>query len=350
MRRSCYHKVEDAYRIETRRGWLLSADGAIDDPHRLARLFVRQWRYQGKRTPRFYRDEWLKWTDRAYRPVSDSELNSRLGAVIKKEFDRINEFAVKKWIEAGGKDDKGKDVEKPQPQKVTRNLVSNVVLALQSITLLSGRMEAPSWIGAQGPFPAAELLPMQNGLLHLPTAAKFTSDGREDDGSVEQSRFLLPPTPLFFSTYALEFDFNLDAPEPLEWHRFLESVWPNDLASIDTLQEWFGYCLLPDTRQQKILALIGPSAPEKTPSAGFSVILSAQRTQQARHWPVSPIPSGSLRSLASPLRSSRMPGSRGEPTPASSSSGCSQSAVKGGSQWIANFSKSGRCGFLLGSC
>jgi putative DNA primase/helicase len=35
-------------------------------------------------------------------------------------------------------------------------------------------------------------------------------------------------------------------------------LWPDDPQSIATLQEWFGYCLLPDTRQQKILALIGP--------------------------------------------------------------------------------------------
>jgi putative DNA primase/helicase len=36
------------------------------------------------------------------------------------------------------------------------------------------------------------------------------------------------------------------------------SVWPEDRESIDTLQEWFGYTLLPDTSQHKILTVVGP--------------------------------------------------------------------------------------------
>ena len=38
----------------------------------------------------------------------------------------------------------------------------------------------------------------------------------------------------------------------------MEELWPNDLRAVETLQEWFGYCLLPDTTQQKILMLVGP--------------------------------------------------------------------------------------------
>ena len=40
--------------------------------------------------------------------------------------------------------------------------------------------------------------------------------------------------------------------------RFLSQLWPDDLQSIATLQEWFGYCLTLDTRQQKILMMVGP--------------------------------------------------------------------------------------------
>jgi putative DNA primase/helicase len=35
-------------------------------------------------------------------------------------------------------------------------------------------------------------------------------------------------------------------------------LWPSDQQSIDLLQEWFGYCLTPDTRQQKMLMMLGP--------------------------------------------------------------------------------------------
>src|SRR5262249_20330824 len=36
-------------------------------------------------------------------------------------------------------------------------------------------------------------------------------------------------------------------------------LWKNDRPSIDLLQEWFGYCLTPDTRIQKMLMMIGPT-------------------------------------------------------------------------------------------
>ena len=48
------------------------------------------------------------------------------------------------------------------------------------------------------------------------------------------------------------------ASEPAEWLDFLDRVWGDDRESIDCLQEWFGYLLTPDTRQQKILMMVGP--------------------------------------------------------------------------------------------
>jgi putative DNA primase/helicase len=49
-----------------------------------------------------------------------------------------------------------------------------------------------------------------------------------------------------------------NAPEPVEWLRFLNQLWKDDADSIVTLQEWMGLCLVPDTSLQKILMLIGP--------------------------------------------------------------------------------------------
>ncbi len=48
------------------------------------------------------------------------------------------------------------------------------------------------------------------------------------------------------------FDFSQCAPTPLAWLSFLKALWPDDPEAILALQEWFGYCLLPDTAQQKI--------------------------------------------------------------------------------------------------
>src|SRR5262249_16217788 len=55
------------------------------------------------------------------------------------------------------------------------------------------------------------------------------------------------------------------------WLTFLGELWPGDSESIDTLQEWFGYSLTPDTRHQKILLLLGP------PRSGKGVIARVLR-------------------------------------------------------------------------
>jgi P4 family phage/plasmid primase-like protien len=218
-----------------------------EDPHRLARLHLARVRHI-----RFYRGEWLQHDGSAYRAVKDSELHSGLAGTIKREFNRLNRGALKFWEEevqanadgdGDGKPRKKPETrprEKPEARKVTRTLVSNATLALQSMTLLPGKTEAPSWLGSKAPFPPGEVVPARNVLIHLPTLRTVRS------------------TADFFATYALEFDFNAAAPEPGEWLTFLDSLWDDDRQSIDTLQEFYGYCLAPDTRQQKILSLIGP--------------------------------------------------------------------------------------------
>ena len=62
----------------------------------------------------------------------------------------------------------------------------------------------------------------------------------------------------FYTTAALDFDFDAHAGEPAEWLKFLSQLWTDDPASVATLQEWIGYLLTLDTRQEKILLLIGP--------------------------------------------------------------------------------------------
>jgi putative DNA primase/helicase len=69
---------------------------------------------------------------------------------------------------------------------------------------------------------------------------------------------VLPHTPRFFAHHALAFPFVADALEPVLWLKFLRQLWPGDPASIDALQELFGYVIGGDTRQQKIFLLVGP--------------------------------------------------------------------------------------------
>jgi putative DNA primase/helicase len=126
------------------------------------------------------------------------------------------------------------------PFQPNRSKVENVLDALRGITNLPAHHSAPCWIEGDEPCDPMALLPCRNGLLHLPT------------------RTLLPLTPRFFAVNGLAFEYDEHAPSPTEWLAFLDSIWPNDDASIDTLQEIIGYLLTVDTSFQKLFLIVGP--------------------------------------------------------------------------------------------
>lgn len=130
-----------------------------------------------------------------------------------------------------------------KPFAPTAKKVREVVRALEAETHLPTNVIAiPAWLGSHRHSrpDAREIIACSNGLLHLPTLK------------------LLPSTPAFFSTNALSFPYDPGAPEPARWLKFLGELWPSDPESISTLQEIFGYFLVPGTRQQKIFLIIGP--------------------------------------------------------------------------------------------
>ena len=126
---------------------------------------------------------------------------------------------------------------------IKKRVVDDVHDALRAAANLSHRVvpTAPAWVDVQieDPDPRA-VIPLRNGLLDIERDA------------------LAPPTPRFFSPYCLPFDHCQDAPLTPVWLRFLDSIWPGDEESVECLQEWLGYLLTPDTRQQKGLLIVGP--------------------------------------------------------------------------------------------
>ena len=85
------------------------------------------------------------------------------------------------------------------------------------------------------------------------------------NGIVDLDRFaagdpqaVAPPSPLYFTEAAVDYDVTPGGGEPVVWLRFLDSVWGDDPESVSALQEWLGYLPTADTRQQKALMLIGP--------------------------------------------------------------------------------------------
>lgn len=211
---------------------------AVDDPHRLARLFrAERCTRNGEGTLQFHRDEFHRHDGAAYRPVPDKELRADVTAIIKREFDRQN---IEDQTLAPP------DQPRPTVKKISGPLVANVINALASETILSGRIDPPCWLDGAGEFPADEILPCLDALVHLPSFA------------AGKATFSTPPTPRFFSPFCLGFNFGSQVPEPTAWLGFLNDLFPGDPQSIEVLQDWFGYALTPDTRQQKILMVVGP--------------------------------------------------------------------------------------------
>jgi putative DNA primase/helicase len=121
--------------------------------------------------------------------------------------------------------------------------VSGAIDAIKSIVHLANHpnTKPPIWLeDYSGSKPSAnKLVSLKNGIFHL------------------EDNILIPHSLGFFTQNSLPFEYNQSATCPT-WDTFLQSVWPDDQESIDTLQEMFGYILSGDTRQQKFFNIIGP--------------------------------------------------------------------------------------------
>ncbi|MCX5741699.1 MAG: phage/plasmid primase, P4 family [Proteobacteria bacterium] len=121
-----------------------------------------------------------------------------------------------------------------------RQEVSDLRHALPAVDgVLIDEAELGAWIGSDVNN-TGDVAACRNGLLDLRT------------------RTLTPSSPRYFATTVLGVEYDETAGMPVGWLEFLRQLWPDDPESIATLQEWFGYLLTADTRQQKIMLLTGP--------------------------------------------------------------------------------------------
>lgn len=219
-----------------------------DDPHRLARINLERYAATADNaTIRYWRDEWYTWKPArgCYKKISVEDLRAKLAQTIKQEFDRINiDQQGEAWRD---------DV--PRSQKVTKALVTNVLDATKSLCLVPSSIDLMSWI--EGPCrERRNYIAMANGILDLDRLL----EDRPADGIND---VLLPHSPAWFSVTRLPFKFDPDAKCP-RWEKFLERNLELDPERIKILQEWAGYLLLPETGQQRFLALEGEGANGKS--------------------------------------------------------------------------------------
>lgn len=116
---------------------------------------------------------------------------------------------------------------------VTSGLSKKVTNILETIKLLA----------FSDPFPIEQdCIHLQNGVYHLP------------DGSFQESRL--------FCQNRLPVRYDPKAASPDRWLTFLHELL--DDADIPTLQEYLGYCLIPSTRGQKMMLIVGKGGEGKS--------------------------------------------------------------------------------------
>lgn len=189
-------------------------------PYDIAQQFVQNnYCREGVRTLHHHKGMFYAWSGRHYPAKDESALRAELYAFLDKGVRQFGDARVR--------------------FKPTRANVNDVLDAVEAIVFLDSTHCAPVWL-CDAPVPANEIVPCQNGLLHLPSGK------------------LLPHTPTFFAHNILDFSYDASAPQPAQWLGFLCGLWPDDPESIETLQEIFGLCLTGETRYQKAFMLIGP--------------------------------------------------------------------------------------------
>lgn len=182
---------------------------------------------------RYFRDAWWEHDGRKWLESSDSYFKARLTAFLQSPA----------GVGTG----------------VTNNLVGNVVANLRGLVHFrcGENFEAPAWIEGSKVSPCPRLLSLANGILDL---------GQWLAGKPVKLR---EHTPRLFNVVTLPYSYQAGATCP-RFEAFLSEVQPEaDTRAL--LQEWTGYCLVPDTSMQRFLMLVGSGA------NGKSVYLGALR-------------------------------------------------------------------------
>ena len=125
--------------------------------------------------------------------------------------------------------------------KVRKQRVDEMMTTIKDMAHIDGEIHDPSWLcdvkeGQDLPDPR-EIVCCKNGLLDV------------------QNRQLLESTPALYSFNSTGILYKPNASRPGAWLDFLESTL--DEESQILLQEFFGYCLVQDTRLQKMLMVVG---------------------------------------------------------------------------------------------
>lgn len=205
-------------------------------PTTVARAYLTDnYRLAGRYSIKRWRNSWYRYTGVCYQHVEDEAF---VQPMYPWGYNRLVQYETTKGTRL-------------KPLVVNTTFCTNIGQAIGAEVLVTEPI-LPVWInGKDGPA-VKDLIVFQNGIL----------DGRKYAANVVEENCFLESTPDLFTVTALPSSFDTTAKCDV-WLRFLDSSIGDDPAKIQLLQEWFGYCIVPDASHQKMMFLRGPTAAGK---------------------------------------------------------------------------------------
>ncbi len=205
---------------------------APDDPFQFVRDHLAARMLDGVPTIRYHHGDFLAYSGGTWRELDEQSVDDDLIGAIHTRIRCLN-------LEAALTIDKP-----PAPRRfLMADLAASKVVLRREVAV--GTEPIPTWVAPGYDHPADSLIAAPNGLVPIASL-------------VARAPVVLPPTPRHFTRTAVDYEIPAAVGEPTEWFKFLNSLWPDEPESIETLKRWFGYILSGKTHLQKILVFLGP--------------------------------------------------------------------------------------------
>jgi putative DNA primase/helicase len=204
--------VRDIYEKEAKKPLLLDPG----DPRPSARAFIEA--HDG--VLRCYAGDIYEWTGTRYKLLDEAYVRDALYAFLEKA-QQMSRAKPPRRI----------------PFAPNKPKVDHVLDALRSLIRVAPDVVPGSWLDGRR---EGAVLACRNGILRL------------------SDRKLLPHTPEHFNTAAADSDHDPNAAEPVEWLKFMGSLFPADPKSIETIHEVLGYVISGEAHYHKMFMFLGP--------------------------------------------------------------------------------------------
>lgn len=185
-------------------------------------------------TLRYHHNRWVVWDGHKYAP--------RMPEMVKGDLYR--------WLDTCKLVQSGKGASVPKKYLATTGRVRNIMEAMSNFCPVEG--DAPVWLD-NNPTPVRDLIVFKNGILNVQTMEMMQND------------------PTLFTYNGLPFDYDPDA-DYSWWSDLVYDILGGDADRIRLLQQWFGYNMVSDVSQEKLMFFIGP------PRSGKGTMTEALKT------------------------------------------------------------------------